>query len=197
VVNAIDASGGHIGVHREHNQGTCFELQVPLMLSLTRCLLVQGGRHPLFGAQRYAFPMSELAAVRRIAASQLREVEGRMAVHLDDEMLLLYELHQVLGLAPLQQDIGRKHLLVLGDGERRYGLLADEVIDEMDMARWGRRCPQAQQPARSRRSQAGLQRDMDAVRLPQPKKRAHCALFIFSAGAEKDQLILGSSSPLV
>jgi len=133
VKNAIDASGGHIGVHSEHNQGTCFELQVPLMLSLTRCLLVQGGCHPLFGAQRYAFPMSEVAAVRRIAAGQLREVEGRMAVNLDDEMLLLYELHQVLGLAPLQQDIQRKHVLVLGDGERRFGLLADEVIDEMDM----------------------------------------------------------------
>ena len=133
VKNAIDASGGHIGVHSEHNLGTCFELQVPLMLSLTRCLLVHGGRHPLFGAQRYAFPMSEVAAVRRIAEGQLREVEGRMAVHLDDEMLLLYELHQVLGLAPLQQDIRRKHLLVLGDGDRRYGLLADEVIDEMDM----------------------------------------------------------------
>ena len=133
VKNAIDASGGHIGVHSEHNQGTCFELQVPLMLSLTRCLLVYGGQHPLFGAQRYAFPMSEVAAVRRIAEDQLRDVEGRMAVHLDDEMLLLYELHQVLGLAPLEHDIRRKHLLILGEGERRYGLLAEEVIDEMNM----------------------------------------------------------------
>jgi two-component system sensor histidine kinase and response regulator WspE len=133
VKNAIDASGGHIGVHSEHGQGTCFELQVPLMLSLTRCLLVQGGRHPLFGVQRYAFPMNEVAAIRRIDQGQLREVEGRLAVHLDDEMLLLHELHQVLGLAPTQRDMHRKHLLVLGDGERRYGLLADEVIDEMDM----------------------------------------------------------------
>jgi two-component system sensor histidine kinase and response regulator WspE len=33
----------------------------------------------------------------------------------------------------VHQDIGRKHLLVLGEGERRYGLLVDEVIDEQDM----------------------------------------------------------------
>ncbi len=133
VKNAIDASGGHIGVHSERHQGTCFELQVPLMLSLTRCLLVRGGCHRLFGAQRYAFPMQEVAGVRRIDSGRLREVEGRLAVHLDDEMLMLYELHQLLGLAPLHQDIGRKHLLVLGEGGHRYGLLVDEVIDEQDM----------------------------------------------------------------
>ena len=129
----IESTGGTVGVQSEPGQGTCFELHVPLSLSLTRCLLVIGGRHPLFGDQRYAFPMGEVARVQRLAPTDLREIEGRMAVHLEGETLPVFELHAILGLAPIQQDLGRKHLLVLGDGDGRRGLLVEAVVDEQDM----------------------------------------------------------------
>lgn len=133
VKSGIESSGGTVAVHSEPGRGTCFELHVPLSLSLTRCLLVVGGRHPLFGDQRYAFPMTEVTRIRRLAQSELRELEGRLAVHLDGETLPLFQLHSILGLAPIQQEVGRKHLLVLEEGGGRFGLLVEEVIDELDM----------------------------------------------------------------
>jgi chemotaxis protein histidine kinase CheA len=66
VKNAIDASGGHIGVHSERDQGTCFELQVPLMLSLTRCLLVQRRAPPAVRRPALRLPDERGRAVRRI-----------------------------------------------------------------------------------------------------------------------------------
>jgi len=129
----IESSGGTVAVHSEPGRGTCFDLHVPLSLSLTRCLLVVGGRHPLFGDQRYAFPMTEVTRIRRLAQSELRELEGRLAVHLDGETLPLFQLHGILGLAPIQQEVGRKHLLVLEEGGGRFGLLVEAVIDELDM----------------------------------------------------------------
>ena len=129
----IESSGGTVSVHGEPGRGTCFELHVPLSLSLTRCLLVVGGRHPLFGDQRYAFPMTEVSRVRRLAQDELRELEGRLAVHLDGETLPLFQLHTLLGLAPIHQDLGRKHLLVLDEGGGRFGLLVEAVVDELDM----------------------------------------------------------------
>jgi two-component system sensor histidine kinase and response regulator WspE len=129
----IEAACGSVGVQSELGRGTCFELLVPLSLSLTRCLLVIGGRHPLFGDQRYAFPMGEVARVTRMAMGDLREIGGRLAVHLDAETLPLIELHAMLGLAPIHTDLAQKHLLVLGDGEARCGLLVEAVVDEQDM----------------------------------------------------------------
>lgn len=129
----IEAAGGSVSVQSEPGRGTRFELLVPLTLSLTRCLLVVGGRHPLFGDQRYAFPMGEVARVRRLASAELREIGGRMAVHLEGETLPLVQLHALLGLAPVQGDLTHKHLLVLGDGETRAALLVEAVVDEQDM----------------------------------------------------------------
>jgi two-component system sensor histidine kinase and response regulator WspE len=129
----IEAAGGTVGVRSEPGRGTCFELLVPLSLSLTRCLLVVGGRHPLFGDQRYAFPMGEVARVRRLAAVDLREIAGRLAVHLEEETLPLVQLHAILGLAPVHADLERKHLLVLGEGDSRCALLVEAVVDEQDM----------------------------------------------------------------
>jgi len=129
----IESSGGTVAIHSEAGRGTSFELQVPLSLSLTRCLLVVGGRHPLFGDQRYAFPMTEVTRIRRLAQDELRELEGRLAVHLDGETLPLFQFHRILGLAPIHQDLGRKHLLVLEEGGGRFGLLVEAVIDELDM----------------------------------------------------------------
>jgi len=133
VKSALDAMGGRIGVHSERGQGCCVELQVPLSLALTRCLLVRGGRHPLFGVQRYAIPMPEVVSVMRLDPARLRRVEGWPAVHLDEGTLPLYELGQLLALAPLTTETAEKHLLVLGDHERRAAVLVEAVIDELDL----------------------------------------------------------------
>lgn len=133
VKTGLDAMGAHIGVFSERGNGSCFELQVPLSLALTRCLLVCGGQHPVFGHQHYAFPMHEVVSVGRLDPASLRRIEGRPAVHLDGETLPLYELSQLFGLAPLSDLQTDKHLLVLGDAERRGAVLAERVLDELDV----------------------------------------------------------------
>jgi two-component system sensor histidine kinase and response regulator WspE len=133
VKTGLDAIGARIGVHSEPGNGSCFELQVPLSLALTRCLLVRGGRHPLFGVQRYAIPMPDVVAVSRLDPSALRRIGGRPAVHRAGETLLLNELSQLVGLAPLTSDAADKHLLILGSDERRAAVLVEAVVDELDV----------------------------------------------------------------
>lgn len=133
VKTGLDAIGARIGVHSERGSGCCFELQVPLSLALTRCLLVHGGRHPLFGMQRYAIPMHDVLSVARVDPQQVRWLEGRRAVRRGDETLLLHPLSQLLGLAPASNELGDKHLVILGDGERRGAVLVEAVIDELDV----------------------------------------------------------------
>jgi two-component system, chemotaxis family, sensor histidine kinase and response regulator WspE len=133
VKTVLDGTGGQVGVHSETGRGTVFELRVPLSLALTRCLLLVGGRHPLFGVQRYALPMNDVASVERLQPERLREVQGRMAVRIGEATVPLFQLGGMLGLAPLHADMARKHLIVLGEAENRYALAVDEVTDELDL----------------------------------------------------------------
>jgi two-component system sensor histidine kinase and response regulator WspE len=133
VKSIIDAAGGQVAVHSEAARGTVFELRMPLSLSLTRCLLLVGGKHPLFGAQRYALPMNEVQRVHRLNPENLREVQGRLAIRVDDATLPIHRLDALLGLSPLHQDMARKHLVLLGDADGQFGLVVDEISDELNL----------------------------------------------------------------
>jgi two-component system sensor histidine kinase and response regulator WspE len=133
VKTVLDEVGGQVAVHSETGRGTMFELRVPLTLALTRCLLVVGGRHPLFGIQRYAVPMNEIARVHRLDLDWLREIQGRIAARVDGETLFLHRLDDLLGLQPLRRDLVNQNLIVLGEADDHCGLLVDEVSDELDL----------------------------------------------------------------
>lgn len=49
VKSVIDGAGGQVAAHSEAGRGTIFKLRMPLSLSLTRRLLLVGGKHTLFG----------------------------------------------------------------------------------------------------------------------------------------------------
>jgi two-component system sensor histidine kinase and response regulator WspE len=77
--------------------------------------------------------MAEVSRVRRPGHAELREIAGRLAIHVDGETLPLFQLHAILGLAPTQPELTAKHLLVLGESEGRFGLLVEAVVDELDV----------------------------------------------------------------
>ena len=127
----IERVGGHIEVSSEPGRGTRFVLELPVNLSLSRCLLVAGGQHPFFGIQHFAFPLHDIGEVRRVAQAELRTIDGREAVRVGDETLLLYDLATLMGLEPLHENVERKHLLVVG-GSNRFGVLVDDVVNEQN-----------------------------------------------------------------
>jgi two-component system sensor histidine kinase and response regulator WspE len=133
VKNVLDEVGGQVAVHSENGRGTMFELRVPLTLALTRCLLVVGGKHSLFGTQRYAVPMNEIARVHRLDLDWLREIQGRVAARIDGETLFLHRLDDLLGLQPVRRELVNQNLIVLGEADNHCGLLVDEVSDELDL----------------------------------------------------------------
>ncbi|MEE8203464.1 MAG: response regulator, partial [Alphaproteobacteria bacterium] len=127
----IERVGGHIEVSSEPGRGTRFVLELPVNLSLSRCLLVAGGQHPFFGIQHFAFPLHDIGEVRRVAQAELRTIDGREAVRVGDETLLLHDLATLMGLEPLHENVERKHLLVVG-GSNRFGVLVDDVVNEQN-----------------------------------------------------------------
>ncbi|MBT3198221.1 MAG: response regulator, partial [Gammaproteobacteria bacterium] len=101
----------------------------------------------------YAFPLNEIGEVRRAVQADLRQIEGRQSIRIDDVTLPLHDFSGMMGLAPIYEKIEQKHLLLLGRGAERRGLLVEEVMDEQDVV------------ARTFDSRLGKLRDMQGVTL--------------------------------
>lgn len=130
----VEKVGGMVTLeHPENGVGSRFVVELPLTLSLTRCLMVAGGNSTYFGRQVYAMPLNEVGEVRRVTAADLRQVEGGEAVRVDNETLPLHDFSRMMRLTPIHQQLEDKHLLVLGRGNERRALLVDEVLDEQDV----------------------------------------------------------------
>jgi two-component system, chemotaxis family, sensor histidine kinase and response regulator WspE len=130
VKTGVEQVGGKLSLKSVPGQGTDFTLELPLTLSLTRCLLVRGGKHLFFGDQHYALPLRDVERVCRITRDDLRTIEGRRAVRIGEETLPLVDFSTIMALEPLADSLEQKHLLVLEGATRRIGLLVEGVFDE-------------------------------------------------------------------
>ena len=134
VKTEVEKVGGKVSLKSVKNgMGTRIVLELPLTLSLTNCLMVIGGKSSFFGAQTFAFPVNEVEEVRRPKRDELRIIEGSQHILVGDLCIPLHNFSQFIGLQDLQENIERKHLLVIGTGSNRRGLLVEQVLDEQDV----------------------------------------------------------------
>ncbi|MBV8715807.1 MAG: response regulator [Chloroflexi bacterium] len=125
----VSRLGGAIAVQTTFGKGTKFTISVPLTLATTRVLLVEDG------GQTYAVPSSSVERTGRIRASELRKVEGRLAVHIDGEVVPVVELAAVLRRPrtdSLWANDWRPFFILRGD-DRPVALLTDQLVDETEL----------------------------------------------------------------
>jgi len=134
VKTVVEKVGGRVSIQSQLQQGTHFIIELPLTLSLTRCLLVQGGKHPFFGVQHYAFPENELDVIQRIKSSDIRTHEGREVVRINNQSIPLFSFANLMGLSPLKSTLEDRYVLVLGDSSQ-IALVVEQVVEEQAIVR--------------------------------------------------------------
>ena len=127
VQTAVKALGGRVRVSTRLGQGTRFELELPLTLSLIRALLAEIGGEP------YAFPLARISKAVRLSREQIESVEGRQHFTLDAQQVGLVTAHQVLELPELQAAGTELSVIVLGDSSSSYGLVVDRFMGESEL----------------------------------------------------------------
>jgi two-component system sensor histidine kinase and response regulator WspE len=126
VQSMVRAVRGTVRLHSAPGAGMRFVLQLPLTLSVVRALIFEIDGEP------YAVPLGYIARALRLAPADVDATQGRPHFALADRRVGLVSGRQLLGRPPAAptEDLP---VVVLGEGEQRYGLLVDLFLGEREL----------------------------------------------------------------
>ena len=103
-------------------------LQLPITVSVIRALLVEIAGEP------YAFPLSRIDRIFMLDRKDVRELEGKPHVMLDDQPMGLVEARLCLNSLPEQSgDVEQLPVVVASDRSHHFGVIVDRFLGERDL----------------------------------------------------------------
>ncbi|MFH7320473.1 response regulator [Desulfurivibrio sp. D14AmB] len=118
---------GVVRASSQTGQGTSFELQLPLTLSVLRVLLVE------ICNELYALPLVAIDHVVQIPEEQIRVVEGRQYFTFAEKRIGLVSARQLLEKEGEPETGGEPVVIMLSDRFNQYGLIVDRFIGIRDL----------------------------------------------------------------
>lgn len=118
------AIGGEVTVESSPGRGAVFELRVPISLTVAPVLFVQ------VGDERLCLTASNVMQAVQVQTEQLREIAGKAALRLDDEVLPFASVASILGAAPERPASEGELVLVLRGRGQSAAVAVDRVLEE-------------------------------------------------------------------
>lgn len=116
--------GGEVTVETRPGLGSTFELRVPVSLSVAPVLFVQ------VGEERLCLAASNVVRAFTVEPTQLREVAGKPALCVDDEVLPFSSVASLLFAAPERPPSEGELVLVLKGRGQSAAIAVDRVLEE-------------------------------------------------------------------
>ncbi len=118
----VSALNGEIEIDTRKGEGTRFTLKVPLTLIISQALFVRCGENT------FALPLAFVEEIRRLPATEIEEVGGKLLTRVRDVVTEVIRLDAQLGLAPVQPINGFYRLVIVNTGGRQVGIVVEEVL---------------------------------------------------------------------
>jgi chemosensory pili system protein ChpA (sensor histidine kinase/response regulator) len=128
VRGAVADSGGRLRVTSEPNQGTRFEIVLPLTLAVMAVMVAEIDGH------RWAIPAALVAEARELDAAETAALRAEGAALRDGQRHALHRLHALYGMARATAEPASGWLLLLDGGDRRIALVADALTASQEVA---------------------------------------------------------------
>jgi two-component system chemotaxis sensor kinase CheA len=125
VQTKVRSLGGLVEMKSIEGHGTTMTIRLPVTLAIVRALLARTGR------ERYALPLTHVRETLAYAEGTVQQVRGRDVLVLRDEVLPLLDLREVVRQGGEPE--GMREIVVIERGERRSGLVVDELIGQQDI----------------------------------------------------------------
>ncbi len=127
VRHMVKQVGGIVTISSQPGEGTRFQLQLPLTLSVIRALLVEIAGEP------YAFSFGQVVKATKIARSQISVVERRQFFEMDGRTVALVAAHQVLGCDGPPPANDTLSVVVIGSQQGLYGVVVDRFLGAREL----------------------------------------------------------------
>jgi two-component system sensor histidine kinase and response regulator WspE len=128
VHSVINEVRGKIRSSTKLNEGSSFELQLPLTLSVLRALLTE------VNGESYAFPLASIDHVLQLTPEQIQEVEGRQYFTSNERRVGLVSAQQIFRTdTPTGISDEFIHVIVFSDRLNVYGLTVDKLNGVRDL----------------------------------------------------------------
>jgi two-component system chemotaxis sensor kinase CheA len=130
VRSRVERMHGRVSVQSRPGLGCIFTINLPLSLTRSHGLLLRAGN------STYVVPLDAVQRIVQVAPKDIRMLEGRPTVVLNDRPLALTPLTDLLGGTPTTLS-GAAHStwygLLLGSGERQILCLVDTILGEQEV----------------------------------------------------------------
>ena len=128
VHSVINEVRGKIRSSTKLHEGSSFELQLPLTLSVMRALLTEINSEP------YAFPLVSIDHVLQLPPEQIQEVEGRQYFISNEKRIGIVSAQQVFRTeTTADKDEDFIYVIVFSDRLNLYGLTVDKLLGVRDL----------------------------------------------------------------
>jgi len=127
VQSMVQAVRGSVRVTSQPGQGTRFLLLLPITVSVIRALLVEIAGEP------YAFPLNRIDRIVMLDRDDIRELEGKPHLLVDEQPVGLIEAAQVLELPTSPRGDARLPVVLASDRSHRFGVIVDRFLGERDL----------------------------------------------------------------
>ncbi|HEX3159663.1 MAG TPA: chemotaxis protein CheA [Gemmatimonadaceae bacterium] len=125
VQSRLRALGGTMEVDTADGRGTMVTLRLPMTLAIVRAVIAR------VGGEVYALPAGHVAASGELAAVALTTVRGEPVMVIGDDVLPAVDFRTLVGRPA--GDAGQGEFVVLEGGDRRIGLMVDELTGEQEI----------------------------------------------------------------
>ncbi|HFD79921.1 MAG TPA: hybrid sensor histidine kinase/response regulator [Gammaproteobacteria bacterium] len=127
VHSTVQQLRGSVRASSVPGQGTRFQMQLPVTLSMVRALLVEVGGEP------YAIPLARIDRTLQLDRSQVETLEGREYFTLGTQHVGLVFASQVLECPGAPETATELAVVVLGERLNRAGLVVERFLGERNL----------------------------------------------------------------
>ena len=125
VKERLSALGGFAEVESRRDAGTTFNLTLPITLAIIKALIVRVGN------DRFAVPLTSMSETLIVEHKDIQTIEEKEVYYLRGEMLPMIRVSTFFGLRGDASE--RSFAVVVGFGDRRVGLLIDELFGQHEI----------------------------------------------------------------
>lgn len=125
VKSTLSALGGFAEVETNRNAGTTFLLTLPITLAIIKALIVRVGQ------EKFAVPLTSMSETLIIEHKDLQTIEWKEVYYLRGEMLPMVRVNKFFRIEG--DNTNRSFAVVVGFGERRVGLMVDELFGQHEI----------------------------------------------------------------